>query len=175
MILRHGEKPPDDGPPHGIDADGDKSEHSLTTTGWARAGALVELFASARSAPPAGLLRPGRLYASQGDSKSRRPLETLTPLAARLGLTVDTSHAKADTAALAADLRAAGGVALVSWEHDAIPAIALALGTVTPPPPSEWPDDRFDLVWVLAANGAGWTFAQVPQQLLAGDSADVIR
>ena len=42
--------------------------------------------------------------------------------------------------------------------------------------PRHWPDDRFDVVWVLdqAGDGAPWTFAQVPQRLLAGDRARAI-
>jgi hypothetical protein len=87
MVVRHAEKPPDSGYPRGIDADGDNDKHSLVVTGWARAGALVELFASTRNPPAAGLLKPDALYASLGgDSKSQRPMQTLLPLAARLGL-----------------------------------------------------------------------------------------
>jgi hypothetical protein len=38
--------------------------------------------------------------------------------------------------------------------------------------PQKWPDTRFDLVWVLDRQPSGhWTFAQVPQMLLSGDSA----
>jgi hypothetical protein len=37
-------------------------------------------------------------------------------------------------------------------------------------PPASWPDDRYDLVWTLSPTEAGWSFHQVPELLLDGDS-----
>jgi hypothetical protein len=34
----------------------------------------------------------------------------------------------------------------------------------------KWPDERFDIVWVLDRDGERWKFSQLPQMLLAGDS-----
>ena len=45
MFVRHGEKPGDGSPPHGVDHHGEKDEHSLSVQGWTRAGALASLFA----------------------------------------------------------------------------------------------------------------------------------
>jgi hypothetical protein len=45
---------------------------------------------------------------------------------------------------------------------------------VTPTPPSEWPDDRFDLVWTFTQAADGWHFAQIPELALPRDQADVI-
>jgi hypothetical protein len=36
--------------------------------------------------------------------------------------------------------------------------------------PHKWPDDRFDIVWVLDEAGTDWAFSQIPQMLLSGDS-----
>jgi hypothetical protein len=58
-------------------------------------------------------------------------------------------------------------VVLVSWEHKAIHQIVTGLGGPRSP---DWPDDRFDMVFVLDRTGAGWDLTQVPQMLLAGDS-----
>jgi hypothetical protein len=41
MIIRHGEKPPNSGPPQGIDPDGNPDPHSLTVRGW-RVGGRAE-------------------------------------------------------------------------------------------------------------------------------------
>jgi hypothetical protein len=176
MIVRHAEKPLTDGPPGGVDADGHADKHSLTTTGWARAGALVELFASTRNPPPPGLARPDAMYAAlHGDGESKRPMQTLIPLAARLGQTINTRFGQGQEASLAAELRTRTGSTLISWEHKAITTIVGRLGPITPTPPTSWPDDRYDVVWVLTADGtSGWNFQQVPQLLLAGDSPDPI-
>ena len=170
MIIRHAEKPTGDGPPLGLTEDGHQDPESLTVRGWQRAGALVELFAPVPDRVRPGLYRPAAVYASDPATKSKRPLQTVTPTADRLGLTIDPSYAKGHEAALAAELDTRHGVTLVAWEHETILDIASLLPGVTPEPPSTWPGDRFDLVWVLTRRGAGWRFTQVPQQLLAGDS-----
>ena len=175
MIIRHAEKPAGAHPPLGIDADGNPDPHSLTVQGWTRAGALVELFAPGSGTTRQGLARPTAVYAAGGTGgEGQRPRETVTPLAARLGLPVTTTYAKGSEAALAAEVGRRRGATLISWQHEEIPALATAFGAITPTPPSKWPDSRFDLVWVLTPAGTGWTFAQTPQLLLAGDSADPI-
>ena len=40
------------------------------------------------------------------------------------------------------------------------------------PIPFEWPEDRFDLVWVFDRHSRKPAFKQVPQLLLAGDEAE---
>jgi hypothetical protein len=68
---------------------------------------------------------------------------------------------------------AAGGVVLISWHHEAIPAIKDALlGDHSAP--RNWDGARFDLVWVFTQTAAGWRFEQVPQRLLATDQPDPI-
>jgi hypothetical protein len=157
MIIRHGEKP------------SDPDDHGLNATGRRRAQALAELFT--RPTLPAGLSRPTALYASRGDTASLRPLQTLAPLSERLGLRFDAT----DTEQIAAELRRRGGASLVCWAHTELPDNAAALGPVTPRPPRQWPDDRFDMVWVLPSDGnGGWRFAQVPELVLPGDRPSLI-
>ena len=58
--------------------------------------------------------------------------------------------------------------------HGEIPAIAEAFPGVTPTPPSEWPDDRFDVVWTFTRTADGWHFAQLPELALPEDNAATI-
>ena len=58
---------------------------------------------------------------------------------------------------------------LISWQHELIPAIARAILGGGQDVPQHWPDHPYDLVWIFDRVGGGWSFAQVPQQLLAGD------
>lgn len=175
MIIRHGEKPDGSGTPYGITENGEQSDGSLTVRGWVRAGALVALFApTTGDIPRPGLLRPAQLFSAypRGD-KGQRPLQTITPLAAELGQTVNIQFTKGDEAALAAALVGTSGVSLVSWAHEAITDIVANMGTISPAPPSHWPDDRFDLVWIFTRTGDGWAFSQVAQMLLSGDRPDL--
>jgi broad specificity phosphatase PhoE len=176
MVIRHAEKP---NGASGVMPDGTGNSEALIPTGWQRAGALVGLFV-----PPGGhfadphLATPQAVYASGigHHSKSLRPQQTVAPLAAKLGLSVDTGHAKGDEAALVQAATAIGGTVLIAWEHEAIPAIAQLVLGGNQGVPQHWPDDRFDLVWVFdRPDGQGtWSFTQVPQRLLAGDRADPI-
>jgi hypothetical protein len=180
MIIRHGEKPEGSGKPYGITDAGERDEESLTVRGWTRAGALAELFDPRGAdggavAPRAGLSRPATIFASDPHSHgSKRPEQTVTPLAQALGVQVDVRFAKGQEADLVAALAGARGPVLIGWQHESIGAIIEHLGAVTPTPPQDWPGGRFDMVYVFTRNGDGWNFAQVPQVLLAGDSTKPI-
>lgn len=159
LIIRHGEKPV--GKSKGVNAEGKSDSHSLTTTGWARAGALPGLFLSGK------LPRPDRVYASQGDTKSRRPAQTVVFVAAMFGLTSNvTFDVESRVPAFAAELLKQAGVTLVSMEHTSIVALLRALGA---PGPVSWPDARFDVCLRLTRAQGVWTATQVPQMLLPGD------
>ena len=175
MLIRHGEKPPKTGPPPcGVHEDGVEHEHSLTVRGWQRAGALVPFFATPRD--PA-IARPDALYSPprrHDDGDHGRPYQTLIPLAERLGLAVNTSFALDAETELAADVRTREGVVLIAWEHRRIPLIANALLGAETTAPQAWPDDRFDLVWILDLQPDGrYAFTQRPQLLLHGDRVNV--
>lgn len=175
MIIRHAEKP-DDPARWGLTDEGRPDEGALTIRGWTRAGALAELLAPRRGEPPAGLGRPTAIYAPSPKhaGKGLRSMQTVTPLADKLGLHVNHRHGTGEEAALAAEILGVRGVTLIAWEHSAIAEIVKGLGAIAPAPPSEWAGHRYDLVWVFTRTGPGWSFAQVPQLLLDGDSADPI-
>jgi len=169
MVIRHAERPNHTGP-HGVTAEGEFDQHSLTVTGWIRAGALVGLFAPFRGEPPEGLRRPDTVYGSAyEEGHSKRSVQTVTPLAARLGLDVVRRYAAGDESHLARELTARPGAAVVCLNHESIHKLVEHLGDVTPLPPAHWPSDRYDVVWTFTRNGTGWTFAHVPQVLLPGD------
>ena len=45
---------------------------------------------------------------------------------------------------------------------------------VTLPPPGDWPNDRFDVIWTFTRTADGWHFAQQPELLLPHDQDSVI-
>jgi hypothetical protein len=171
MLIRHAEKPlHPSASPRGVNPDGEEDPHSLTVTGWIRAGALVELFAPSRGDPCPELRRPDTIYASAhagGDSK--RSAQTVGPLASRLGLEVIKRYAAGDEAHLTEEISTRPGATLIAWHHEAIHSIAHHLGGVEPIPPHQWPADRFDVIWTFTPDEHGWRFAQVPQLLLPDD------
>lgn len=175
MIIRHAEKPLPSNNARGITSGGRYDKRSLTVTGWQRAGALVELFAPARGAPPAGLWRPDSIYSSAAErGRSKRSIQTVEPLADRIGVEIVDRFAAGDEVRLVAELTARPGATVVSWHHNSICRIIKHLGEVTPSPPRQWPHDRFDMVWTFTRSGRGWRFTQVPQLLLPGDQLEPI-
>jgi broad specificity phosphatase PhoE len=174
MVIRHGEKP--DGKDPGIDADGKQDDSSLTAAGWQRAEKLADLLDPASGQPPAGLARPAAIYAAgaNDDGEGKRPRETVAPLAQRLGITQNNDYGKGDEEKLVDAVIAEPGPTLICWQHGELPDIAAAFPDVTPKPPKDWPDDRFDVIWTFTKTADGWTFAQIPELLMPGDGNTVI-
>jgi hypothetical protein len=179
MLIRHAEKPSDDGTISGVSAQGTPDPHELVVRGWQRTGALVRLFAPyGEKFDDPQLATPRTIFASgvAKHSASLRPQHTVLELATMLNLSLKLKHLKGDEAALVADAIAADGPVLIAWEHEAIPNIAnLILGDDTSCP-QRWPGSRFDMVWVFDRQdtSGAWRFSQVPQLLLSGDSAQPI-
>ena len=101
---------------------------------------------------------------------------TIGPLHEKLGsaVVVDTSFSKGEEDQMVeAALKSRGNV-LICWAHEALPHIAAKILGRTEDVPSIWPENRYDLVWVFDQRPslAGWTFQQVPQLLLSGDSTE---
>jgi broad specificity phosphatase PhoE len=175
MLIRHGEKPPPEGPPPaGVHEDGTQHDQSLIVRGWQRAGALVGFFThpwDPAIETPAWIYSPPRKH---DDGDHGRPYETATPLAARLNLAPDTSFSLEQEEPLVGDVRTRAGVVLIAWEHKRIPRIANALLGDTTTAPQQWPGDRFDLVWLFDLQPDGrYRFGQRPQLLLHGDRTDL--
>jgi hypothetical protein len=74
-------------------------------------------------------------------------------------------------------LDSGGGVVLICWEHQHIPALARTIPTVNATTiPTGWPSDRSMLSGNSPSTPATgrYVFGQVPQQLLDGDIDTVI-
>ena len=194
MVIRHAEKPDDNH--QGVTSHGDADKEALIVRGWQRAGALTALFDPTNGPlQNPNLAVPKVIYASDPEkpseaddddgkkgSKSKRPLETITPLAERLSIKdkVNVKFAKGDEKHMVESVLGESGVVLISWQHQKIADIAKHIVGSKPPTkpiPAKWPGDRFDIVWVFtppAPSSDHWGFVQVPQQLLSGDAGTVI-
>ncbi|MEO1090523.1 MAG: hypothetical protein AAFX81_07820 [Pseudomonadota bacterium] len=198
MVIRHAEKPA-----HyaghayrGVTPAGHRSDKSLVTLGWERAGALVTLFAPPHGPLAPHLATPEHLVAADPDEEaedgahhghhdepSQRPYQTVSGIAAKLGLTIDKAFAKDAFADMADAALARSGVVLISWQHQDIPDLCRHVLKQTDTPadrfalPPKWHGDRYDLVWVFdrpSGDGPITGFVQVPQLLLAGDRESVL-
>jgi hypothetical protein len=100
------------------------------------------------------LARPAFIFASAaaddpdpGNSKSRRPQETVTPLAQLLNLDLNLNFSKGQETELVAAAQQCSGPVLIAWQHETINAIANAiLGDNSAP--QDWPGSH------RASNGA---------------------
>ena len=180
FLIRHAEKPARDSLPFGVTLNGDRSKESLEVRGWQRAGALTHLFA-----PPDGrfqhdlLAKPQFLFASKPVKRrgSRRPVETIIPLAEKLRLEIISDYRRSEVEDMLEHVFTRRGVVLICWQREYIPEIASYILDNQRIVPPDWPEDRFDMIWVfdLDRSSGRYKFRQVPQRLLAGDRVTQIR
>lgn len=172
VIVRHAEKP-EPGGPHGVDHHGSPSDHGLTPRGWSRSGALAVRMAHAGGAEDP-IPKPAQVYATATDPhhSSDRPKMTAHGIAQRLGLEMKDHLGRGEEERLAAEVIGSGQHTLIVWDHGHIPTLArqfpLADGISVP---EAWPNDRFDLFWVLSPRDGRYVLTVLPQQLLAGDTS----
>jgi len=188
---------------YGVNAPGlcPEDPESLVTLGWERAGGIAQLFSSlAGTVHYADLAEPNHIYAAHpvGNdplaSASKRPVQTVKALSSKLGLTINTHYPSTGSLKVVEDaykLACANSTnILISWQHELIlttsPAhvgMAQHLCHLTNQDPNvlglpqyPWPSDRYDMVLVFdLVNGRITRFTQVPQKLLAADSATTFR
>jgi hypothetical protein len=182
-IIRHAEKPLKP-PLSGVDYQGSQNEHSLLPRGWQRSGALAALFHPEFGPMREGLLTPTVLVAPSwghpGKTAAHRSYQTIQGLSEHLDLPIKSEFAQGQEQQLADNLVGNNsGVVLICWEHKHIPVIASSLPVVDGTAiPRKWPGDRYDVIWsftLLPEPGpVRYTFSQMPQQLLSGDTATVI-
>ncbi|KAG0041690.1 hypothetical protein BGZ83_001443 [Gryganskiella cystojenkinii] len=128
-LIRHGEKPSNDG--KGLNSDGEK-----------RAQCLRKIF-GAKSKYNIGFIMAQQF---KPDGSRKRPFLTVSPLAKDLHLSVnikcDRDDAKCVQKAVS-NYKGSGNI-LICWEHDALTNIAKSLGDKTPP---TYPDEKFGQIW----------------------------
>ena len=179
MVLRHAEKPAKDSAPYGVTAAGERSKESLEVRGWQRAGALANLFAPAdEHFENASLAKPQFLFASKPLRRkgSRRPLETITPLADKLAVRINSNFPRNEYQSMIDEVVMCEGVVLICWQREYIPDIGSYILGDNKIVPQNWPENCFDIIWIfnLDRAAARYTFEQVPQKLLGGDLASPI-
>lgn len=169
MVIRHAERPDENGSVAGVAENGRSDPTELTVRGWQRAGALVRLF---RPLDPAALrpslAEPGAIFATAPTSEhpSQRPLHTVKALADDLHLEVQTGfaiHQEADLVKAALD---ADATVLICWHHERIVKIAEVLNVQV----GSWPDEVFDRILVFDRKVNGWSLQVLGQRLLPGDA-----
>ena len=158
LLIRHAEKLTD-------------GREDLSPVGFERAKVIPQLFGGAGAAAPHNFPKPDFLFATHQSKHSNRPVETITPLSAALGMPISHEIEDKDYATLAKELlsgKYAGKVVLVAWHHGSIPGFARALGAV--PPYDPWPETQFDRVWRIDYKDGNAVLTDLPQGLMAGDS-----
>ena len=98
--------------------------------------------------------------------KSRRPQETIAPLALKLSLPVNVDFDAGQEQELVEHVLAQDGVVLIAWVHKYLPVIAKQLKCDDAP--EHWPP-RYDAVWILDRSGDKYAFTEAYQSLLEGD------
>ena len=129
--MRHAEKP------------ADVHDPDLSPAGRQRAGLLVDFIQET-------FALPAFLFASAESKHSRRPIETLEPLSNNCGVSIDSSFADQDYAALAHELlkhnRYEDKLSVICWLHGNIPSIGHALQVPDGAYPDPWDRDVFNLI-----------------------------
>jgi len=137
LLLRHAEKPPDEAMAVG-----------LSDQGKLRAEALPNLLVKSNGRPTP-FPKPDLIFATKNSKHSHRPLETVTPLAKKLGLPINSDFADADVAQLSDEIfrnpKYAGKTILICWHHGKMPALAASLKATDAP--DHFKDTVFDRVW----------------------------
>ncbi|KAL8286174.1 hypothetical protein RQP46_004662 [Phenoliferia psychrophenolica] len=133
-LIRHGEKPPDDGV--GLSSDGED-----------RAQCLRRVFGAS------SIYNIGYIMAMtpKSDGHRARPLQTVTPLANDLSLDVDISCDRDDPDCVRDAVQKYSGSGavqntLICWEHDALTDILKSLGVDNAP---DYPGESYDIIWTV--------------------------
>jgi hypothetical protein len=163
IIIRHGEK--------------SKNNRNLQMPkGYKRARALATFL-------PFKFKNIDVLYAPKigPNRQSVRAIETITPLANGSNIPILTAYlnSKDEIQNMVRFIRTnpnyRGKTILICWHHHRIPFLTKEFKPVNiRRVPNHWPNDRFDVIWILKKTSKGIIFSQEPEKLLSGDKESVI-
>ena len=158
LLIRHGEKP--------------DTGNQLSDVGFQRAQALKNYFETNPAVTRFGT--PVAIFAMKQDGVdgSARPIQTVTPLATDLKITINENYLKNDFQALAKEILSNpaynGKMVLICWEHKVIPDIAQELGVS--PRPADWKGSDFSTVFQVDYTANKVTnFKTFSEHVLPGD------
>lgn len=129
VIIRHGEKPEDG--------------HNLSCQGENRALQLVTALSRKFNKPDFAYVPSLKLGKT---TKHARMFQTVTPLAIKYNLSIDSQFDAEDYEKIAGHILKKTGTLLMVWKHSAIQPLAKELGVDSPPP---WKDNDFDSIWII--------------------------
>lgn len=131
IVLRHAEKT------------GDRRDRNLSPAGHERAARLISYVMETFG-------RPDFLIAAKSSGRSRRPVETIEPLAVALGLEIkskfDDDEIDALIAALGEKSAYRGKLGVISWRHSELPQLVASLGAPPGTFPAEWSEADYATV-----------------------------
>lgn len=131
ILMRHADKPDD------------PEDEDLSEAGMARAEHLATYI-------PQTFGKPDYIIATAHSKHSNRPTETVTPLAAALGIKVRHDIGDDDFEELVNEIFSNpayhGTTVVVCWHHGKLPAIAAMLGAPAGSYPDPWPEDAYNII-----------------------------
>ncbi len=160
-----------------------KATKPLSTRGWQRAYGLVPLFTMDERLTPYGHI--SALFAPKPDNcyNSVRPIQTLTPLAKKLDLKINSKFElcpdgmQAMVDEIMHSHKYDNTTIWIAYEHKHIPTLANLFKKASSQQnikiPDTWPNQSFDRIWILefdTKTNALMSFKNMPQRLLIHDS-----
>jgi hypothetical protein len=111
---------------------------------------------------------PDFLCASAPSKHSVRPIETITPLSKKIGVSIDSTIADQDCPVLAQELltdpKYDGKLVLICWHHGHLPELAFGLGAAGANVPNPWDPNVFNLILNLDySKGSKPTVTQITE------------
>jgi hypothetical protein len=131
LLIRHGEKPKEcqDDPKAN-----DSKFPDLSPAGYARADKLAPYLEKKYG-------KADFIFAAKS-SKTKRPVETITPYSKLIGVPIDSQYDNGDEPKLAgillSDPKYAGKLVVICWRHEEMPQFAAALNAPVGTYPKKW-------------------------------------